>query len=97
MEQRQPGHARSDAQTSCAELALLHSLLAHYARLLWDIQRTRIALSNRAGAMERDGLAEQWRLPLVAVTRELAVSERAINLQLTRRRHGTAAPARPAG
>jgi len=50
MEQRQRGRASSDAQTVGAELALLHTLLAHYARLLWDIQRTRIALSNRAAA-----------------------------------------------
>jgi hypothetical protein len=41
-------------------------------------------MSNRAGAMQRDGLAEHWRLPLVTATRDLAATEHAISLQLTR-------------
>jgi hypothetical protein len=63
--------------------------MAHYSRLLWDIQQTRIALGNRARAMERDGLAEAWRRPLIAAADDLARTEHAINLELARlgRRH----------
>lgn len=82
--ERQPCQSRFDAQRTRAGLALLHALLSHYARQLWDVQRTRIALANRVGAMERDGLAKQWTLPLAAAVHDLAVTERAIDRQLTR-------------
>jgi hypothetical protein len=84
VKQRQFGQRDTDAQTAGAALALLHALIGHYARQLWDVQRTRIAVSHRVGAMQRDGLAEQWRLPLIAATSDLATIEHAIDLQLTR-------------
>ncbi len=86
MEQRQPGQPTngSGARLRSAEPALLYSLLAHYARQLWAVQQTRIALQQRVGAMARDGLAEQWGLPLMAAAAELEATEHAIDLQLTR-------------
>jgi hypothetical protein len=84
VEQRQLGQRSLVAHTARAEPALLHALIGHYARQLWDVQRTRIALSHRVGAMKRDGLSEQWRLPLIAATADLAVTEHAIDLQLVR-------------
>lgn len=63
---------------------MLHSLISHYARQLWDVQRTRVALAQRVGAMQRDGLAEPWRLPLVTARDDLAATEHAIDLQLIR-------------
>lgn len=38
------------------DLAVLHALLGHHARQLWDLQKQRIAAFNRVAAMERDGL-----------------------------------------
>jgi hypothetical protein len=70
--------------SSAAEQALLHALIGHYARQLWGVQKTRIALSQRVGATQRDGLAIQWQLPLVTATTDLAATEHAIDLQLTR-------------
>lgn len=57
---RDNGHATADTQSLHADLTQLHAALGHYARMLWDIQKTRIGLSNRIGAMQRDGLPEQW-------------------------------------
>jgi hypothetical protein len=84
VEQRRRGQTASGLQTTRAEPALLHALIGHYARQLWDVQRTRIALAHRVGAMQRDGLAEQWRLPLMAAVADLAATEHAIDLQLVR-------------
>jgi hypothetical protein len=86
VERRQPGQRSngSDAQFETADLALLHALISHHARLVWDIQRSRIALSNRAGAMQRDGLAEQWALPLITASADLAATEHAVDLHLQR-------------
>jgi hypothetical protein len=86
VEQRR-GRQRSSgrkAQSGFAEPALLHALIGHYARQLWDVQQTRIALSHRVGAMRRDGLAEEWCLPLVTATNDLASTEHVIDLQLAR-------------
>src|SRR6266567_5887360 len=41
-------------------------------------------VESRCGAMRRDGLAEQWRLPLITAAADLTASEHAINLQLKR-------------
>jgi len=38
------------------DLDTLHALLGHYARQLWDMQKSRIGMGNRVDAMERDGL-----------------------------------------
>ncbi len=84
VQQRRRGRSRGDDHASIADLALLHSLIGHYARLLFDIQGTRIAVTNRVGAMQRDELAEQWYTPLVTAGDDLASTEHAINLQLTR-------------
>lgn len=51
------GHAQSARQHRCADLAILHAQLGHYARLYWDLQTVRIAVGNRGAAMERDGIA----------------------------------------
>jgi transposase len=72
------------ANFSIAEPALLHALIGHYARQLWDVQRSRVAFSNRVGAMQRDGLADQWILPLTTSATDLAATERAINKHLKR-------------
>jgi len=78
---RQPSR---DAQTTTAGLGLLHALLGHYARLLWDLQKARIAMTHRAAAMERDGLALEWRLPLITAASDLKAQEHAVDLQLRR-------------
>jgi len=84
VERRRLGQQGFDAQGRSAGLALLHTLLGHYARQLWDVQEARVAMTQRVGAMQRDGLADHWRLPLAAATAELAATEHAIDLQLVR-------------
>ena len=84
MEQHQFGREGVDAHTRIADLALLHALIGHYARQLWDVQRTRIALSHRVKAMQRDGLAEPWCRPLTTAMQDLATIERALDRQLDR-------------
>jgi hypothetical protein len=66
------------------DLRLLHALLGHYARLLWDVQKVRIAMSNRVAAMVRDQLAEEWRLPAQTAADALLLTERGIDRQLER-------------
>jgi hypothetical protein len=53
-------HGAFDAHKPSVDLDQLHAALGHYARMLWDIQKTRIGLSNRASAMKRDDLPTQW-------------------------------------
>lgn len=62
---------------------LLHALLGHYARQLGDVQDIRIALANRLGAMERDGLAEEWRAPISHIVTEVQTIEKAVAKELT--------------
>jgi hypothetical protein len=82
------GHRRSDAHAVTADLALLHSLLGHFARQLWDVQAARIAAGNRVAAMERGGLAD-YAEPARHVVREYESIERGIDRELTKlvRRH----------
>lgn len=49
----------TDTPTETDDLTALHSTLAHYARQLWDVQKQRVALGNRIGAMERDGVGHR--------------------------------------
>jgi len=50
------GHRATDTQLESADLAVLHGVIAHYARQLWDAQQQRVAAGNRVAAMERDGM-----------------------------------------
>jgi hypothetical protein len=84
VKQRHFGQPDTDAQTAGADLALLHALIGHYARQLWDVQRARLALSHRAAALKRDGVPEQWHLPMLVAATDLAATEHAIGLELTR-------------
>jgi hypothetical protein len=79
----------TDVRDTSADLALLHALVGHYARMLWDVQEARVAMANRIAAMRRDGVPEQWHEPLAVVVRDLEAAERAVNRQLARlsRRH----------
>lgn len=76
-----------------ADLSLIHALLGHYARMLWDIQKVRIAMGNRVAAMERDGLPEEWALPIKAYADDLLKSEKGMDAQLKKlaKRHFLAA------
>ena len=62
----------------------LHNLLGHYARLLWDVQKLRIQVSNRISAMERDGLSIEATEPHLKTQEILEAQERAIEHQLER-------------
>lgn len=70
--------------SSAGDLALLHASMGHYGRVLLDVQKLRLAMGNRVGAMERDGLPEEW----IAVSRAqldmLAQSERDLTNYLKR-------------
>jgi hypothetical protein len=79
-----PGHSRCDAQKSSADVAILHALLGHLARQLWDVQKVRIMTSNRVGAMERDDLPVEWRHAMQAHVADLHKTERALDRQLGR-------------
>jgi len=77
------GHDKHEVQRMTAPDPL-HSLLGHYARLLWDIQKLRIQVGNRIGAMERDGLPPEATAPHVETQKTLEAQERAIERQLVR-------------
>lgn len=66
------------------DLALLHALLGHFARQLLDLQKTRIMMSNRISAMERDGLPEEWQLVVQGTLDEVTKAEHGVDLQLSR-------------
>lgn len=73
----------SDENPQCRDdLALLHAMIGHYARLLWDMQQTRVAMGNRVSAMERDGIGEDWRQPATKIVKELKSVESGVNRQL---------------
>jgi len=77
------GQARHETQGASAPDPL-HSLLGHYARLLWDIQKLRIQVGNRIGAMERDGLPVEATAPHLETQKTLEAQERGIERQLAR-------------
>jgi hypothetical protein len=76
-------HPPADIQRSGDNLAWLHSLLGHYARQLWDLQKERIGASNRVAAMERDGLGDHAE-PARAIVAQYDVIEKAIDRELTK-------------
>ena len=53
------GQLANENQYTSADL-LIEAQLGHYARLLWDIQKMRIAVGNRKKAILRDGLSNDW-------------------------------------
>jgi hypothetical protein len=77
------GQANSEIQAISAPRRL-EDLMGHYARLLWDIQKLRIAIRNRVSALERDGLAGEWSALHDRVLEVLEQQERAVNGQLER-------------
>lgn len=72
-----------------ADSAYLHGAIGHYGRLLWDIQRLRIAIGNRIKAMERDNIPEHWIAPAREQLRNLEQVERSVGrmLETTAGRH----------
>lgn len=82
-------HTTSEAQSAGDELDRLHSLLGHHARQLWDIQKQRIAASNRVKAMERDGFSGIDLEPALEVVRQYEGIERGIGrtLEMLAKRH----------
>lgn len=84
MEQSEGGQGAADTQKACADLALLHSLMGHSARQLLDLQKVRIAMGNRAAAMERDQLPAHHQATVLANITELEKAEHAVLLQLRR-------------
>lgn len=87
--QSEIGRTASDAHEMHADLALLHALMGHYARTLWDVQQVRVMMGNRVAAMERDGVPPAFRVLVVAAAAELVRKERSLDYQLERlaRRH----------
>lgn len=81
-EEAEVGHTSSDAHTLSADLDLLHATLGHYARMLADVQKQRIAQGNRVDAMRRDGLPEEWIAPAIDALEHLAKLERSLNAYL---------------
>lgn len=77
------GHSLRESHIERAP-APLHALLGHYARLLWDLQKLRIQVGNRIGAMERDGLPAEWAAPHNETLETLKAQERAVDRQLVR-------------
>lgn len=75
-------HGGSVTQAAHDELDRLHSLLGHHARQLWDIQKQRIAASNRVKAMERDGFSGIDLEPALEVVRQYAGIEGGIDRSL---------------
>lgn len=73
----------SDSHSSADELDRLHSLLGHFARQLWDVQKERIGAGNRVAAMERDGLGA-YAEPARHIVSEYEAIERAIDKELTK-------------
>jgi len=66
------------------DLTVLHDLLGHYARQHGDIQKLRIAVELRIGAMERDGIQEEQLLPLRAQLDSLDALEHDLDRHLER-------------
>lgn len=83
------GRKASDTHHNVADLTLLHAALGHYARQLWDIQKVRVAMTNRVAAMARDGLPDHMTAHARATMDGLDKLEADINRYLERsaRRH----------
>ena len=80
-----PRHAKTDARpTTAAELVQLHAVMGHYARMLHDFQKQRIATANRVGAMKRDNLPDVWIEPAEIATETMKSIERAIDRNLAK-------------
>lgn len=77
-------HGSRVTRTTPVDLPLLHALLGHYARQLLDLQKLRIMTTNRAGAMERDGLPEEWQMVTQAIAEQIKEAEKGIEKQLNR-------------
>ena len=75
-------HFPSDNQNG--SVADIHSRIAHQARLLWDIQKLRIAVQNRKDAIIRDGLPEEWTVMHQDVSDVLKKQESAVDRQLAK-------------
>lgn len=75
-------HNPRESQNGPDDLALLHAMIGHYARLLWDMQKTRVAMGNRVSAMERDDIDKEWRLPAEKIVKDLKAVESGVNRQL---------------
>lgn len=75
-------HTHDDAHP--ASVADIHSRIAHQARLLWDIQKVRIAIQNRKDAIIRDGLPEEWTVMHKDVSDVLKKQESAVDRQLAK-------------
>lgn len=72
-----------DTPAGVDELARLHSLIGHFARQLWDVQKERIGAGNRVAAMERDGLGD-YAEPARHVVTEYEAIEKGIERQLVK-------------
>src|SRR5713226_4604230 len=79
---RDNGHQRADAQGMHADLDQLHAVMGHYARMLWDIQKTRIGLTNRVEAMKRDETPDQFFLRAADAGSSLTEAEQTLNRHL---------------
>lgn len=73
------GHSTSEAQSGIADLPRIEAEMGHYARLLWDVQKVRVAVGNRKGAIIRDGLPEPWTHLHNAILEVLEQQERVID------------------
>lgn len=75
--------------TEDKELELLHATIGHYSRMLSDVQKVRIAMSNRAGAMERNEIPPEWSIVTKTAADNLESTENSLNNMLQRlaRRH----------
>jgi hypothetical protein len=85
------GRKQHDAHSEAAgpaplisDLDILHASLGHYARQVLDIQKARIAMSNRAAAMERDGLGGEWVAPIKDAVDHLAKLENSLTAHLAK-------------
>ena len=77
--------SRLDAHATSADLDELHASLGHFARQLWDVQKTRVALNNRVKAMERDERdMSAFMAPALHSLEQMEAIERGINNNLER-------------
>ncbi len=66
------------------ELEILHARLGHYARMLLDLQKSRISMGNRVDAMERDGFLAAHMADAEIAEAALEAVEAKVNLALTK-------------
>ena len=60
----------------------LHALMGHTSRMLLDVQKLRVAIGNRIGAAERDGLPPAYIAPLLEQVEAIKKAEHGIENQL---------------